>query len=86
MRNKTWTLVPPAPGRNIIDCKWVYKVKYKADEIVDRHKARLVGKGFKQRLGIDYDDTFSPVVKPMTIRLVLSLVVFQRWVLHQLDV
>jgi hypothetical protein len=86
MRNKTWTLVPPAPGRNIIDCKWVYKVKYKADEIVDRHKARLVGKGFKQRLGIDYDDTFSPVVKPMTIRLVLSLAVFQRWVLHQLNV
>jgi hypothetical protein len=44
MRNKTWTLVPPAPGRNIIDCKWVYKAKYKADGTVDRHKARVVAK------------------------------------------
>jgi hypothetical protein len=77
MRNKTWTLVPPIFGHNIIDYKWVYKVKYKADGTVDWHKARLVAKGFKQHLGIDYDDTFSPVVKPMTIRLVLSLAISQ---------
>jgi hypothetical protein len=86
MRNKTWTLVPPQPGRNVIDCKWVYKIKHKADGSVDRHKARLVAKGFKQRLGIDYDDTFSPVVKPATIRLILSLAVSHGWVLRQLDV
>jgi hypothetical protein len=77
MRNKTWTLVPPISSRNINDYKWVYKVKYKADETVDRLKACLVAKGFKQHLGIDYDDTFHPVVKPVTIRLVLSLTVSQ---------
>jgi hypothetical protein len=53
---------------------------------VDHHKARLVAKGFKQRLEIDYDDTSSPVVKPATIRLMLSLVASQGWVLCQLDV
>jgi hypothetical protein len=86
MRNQTWCLVPPQPGHNLIDCKWVYKIKHKADGSVDRHKARLTVKGFKQRLGIDYDDTFSLVIKPATIRLVLSLAVSQGWVLHQLDV
>jgi hypothetical protein len=86
MRNKTWHLVPPQAGRNVIDCKWFFKVKHKAYCSVDRHKAHLVAKGFKQRLGIDYDNTFSPVVKPTTICLMLSLVVSQDWTLHQLDV
>jgi hypothetical protein len=86
MKNKTWRLVPPQPSRNVIDCKWVYKIKHKADGSVERHKARLVAKCFKQRLSIDYDDTFSPVVKTATIRLVLSLAVSQGWVLRQLDV
>jgi hypothetical protein len=72
-----WHLVPPQSDRNIIDCKWVYKVKHKANGSIDRYKARLVIKGFKQRLGIDYDDIFSPVVKPATVRLVLSIVVSQ---------
>ena len=54
MKNKTWHLVPPQKGRNIIDCKWVYKIKRKSDGSLDRYKARLVAKGFKQRYGIDY--------------------------------
>jgi hypothetical protein len=65
--NKTWHLVPLRKGINIIDCKWVYKIKRKPDGTVDRHKAQLVAKGFKQRYGVDYEDTFSPVVKPATI-------------------
>jgi hypothetical protein len=86
LRNKTWRLVPPWSDRNIIDCKCVYKVNHKSNGSIDRHKARLVAKEFKQCLGIDYDDTFSPVIKPATIRLVLSLAVSQGWTLGQLDV
>jgi len=86
LQNKTWHLVSPPKGKNIIDCKWVYRIKKKADGTVDRYKARLVAKGFKQRYGIDYEDTFGPVVKAATIRLVLSIAVSRRWSLRQLDV
>lgn len=86
MSNSTWHLVPPRPGQNVIDCKWVYKVKRLADASIDRYKARLVAKGFKQRYGLDYEDTFSPVVKAATIRLVLSLAVSNNWSICQLDI
>jgi histone deacetylase 1/2 len=73
-------------GINVIDCKWVWKIKRKADGSIDRHKGRLVAKGFKQRYGLDYEDTFSPVVKIATIRLVLSVAISRGWCLRQLDV
>jgi histone deacetylase 1/2 len=86
IKNSTWHLIPSAPGQNVIDCKWVYQVKHKADGIVDRYKARLVAKGFKQQYGIGYEETFSTVVKAATIRIVLSLAVSRGWTLRQLDV
>lgn len=85
-RNATWDLVPPKPGINLIDSKWVYKVKRKADGSVERLKARLVAKGFKQRFGVDYTDTFSPVIKPSTIRVILSLAVTKGWNMRQVDI
>jgi hypothetical protein len=70
----------------MIDYKWVYKTKRKSDGSVDRYKARLVAKGFKQRYEVDYEGTFSLVVKLITIRLVISLAVSKNWSLRQLDV
>ena len=78
-QNKTWTLVPRPPGKNIIGCKWIFKVKHKADGSLDKFKARLVARGFTQQYGIDYSETFSPVVKPATVRLMLSLAVSRGW-------
>jgi histone deacetylase 1/2 len=86
LRNNTWKLVPRPIDKNIIGCKWVYKIKKKPDGTIDKYKARLVAKEFKQRYGIDYEDTFSPVVKAATIRLVLSIAVTKGWSLRQLDV
>jgi hypothetical protein len=79
LKNETWQLVPQKSGANVIHCKWVYKIKKKADGSIDRYKVRLVVKGFKQRYGIDYEDTFNPVVKVATIRLVLSVAVSNGW-------
>jgi histone deacetylase 1/2 len=85
-KNKTWHLVPPQKGKSVIDCKWVYKIKRKADGRIERYKARLVAKGFKQRYEIDYEDTFSPIVKATTIHLILSLAISRGWCLRQIDV
>jgi len=86
IKNKTWHLVPPRAGLNIIDSHWVFKLKYNPDGSIARYKARLVGNGSKQQYGIDYDATFSPVVKPTTIRLLLSLAVSRNWSLRQIDI
>ncbi|GKB35261.1 ribonuclease H-like domain-containing protein [Tanacetum coccineum] len=65
---------------------WLFKHKFHADGTLSRNKARLVANGSSQQLGVDFDETFSPVVKPATIHTVLSLVVSRQWPIHQLDV
>ncbi|KAL8139110.1 hypothetical protein V2J09_005111, partial [Rumex salicifolius] len=86
MKNGTWDLVPRPSEANVVGCKWIYRVKQKLDGCIDRYKARLVAKGFNQEAGVDYFDTFSPVVKPTTIRIVLSLAITNGWCLRQVDV
>ena len=76
----------PSSNNNLIDCKWVYRIKKRSDGTIDRYKARLVAKGFKKRYGIDYEDTFSPVVEAATMHIVLSVTVSRGWSLRQLDV
>nr|XP_043638001.1 uncharacterized mitochondrial protein AtMg00810-like [Erigeron canadensis] len=84
--NKTWDLVPRTPAMNVICCMWIYKHKLKSYGTLERYKARLVGDGRTQQMGIDCSDTFSPVVKPATIRTVLSLALTYNWHITQLDV
>uniref|UniRef100_A0A2N9FH85 Reverse transcriptase Ty1/copia-type domain-containing protein n=1 Tax=Fagus sylvatica TaxID=28930 RepID=A0A2N9FH85_FAGSY len=82
----TWSLVPATPSMNLVNCKWVYKIKRNADGSVSRYKARLVAKGFHQQAGINYDEMFSPVVKPTTVRIILTLAAQFNWPLRQLDI
>jgi transposase InsO family protein len=82
----TWTLTPLPAGRQAIGCKWVFKVKRKADGTVDRYKMRLVAKGFSQKPGVDYEETFAPVAKFATIRALLSMAAHYDLEIHQMDV
>jgi hypothetical protein len=86
MSNGTWELVSRPRDSNIITGKWIFTHKLRADGSFDRYKARWVLRGFTQRPDVDYDETFSPVVKPATVRTVLSIAVSRDWPIQQLDV
>uniref|UniRef100_A0A2N9HYG2 Integrase catalytic domain-containing protein n=1 Tax=Fagus sylvatica TaxID=28930 RepID=A0A2N9HYG2_FAGSY len=84
--NHIWDLIPKPAGTSIVGCRWVFTVKQNPDGTVDRLKARLVAKGFTQTYGLDYTETFSPVAKLNSIRIIISLAANLDWPLHQLDV
>ena len=85
-RQGTWSLVPHSPSQNVVVYKWVFKLKLNSDGSINRYKARLVAKGFHQQYGVDFEETFCPVVKPPTVRIILSLSIQFDWPLRQLDV
>jgi hypothetical protein len=84
--NGTWELVPRPQGSNVITGKWVFTHKLRADGTLDRYEARWVLQGFTQRPGVDYDEPFSPVVKPATVHTVLTTAVSRACPIQQLNV
>ncbi|XP_076932671.1 putative mitochondrial protein AtMg00820 [Bidens hawaiensis] len=85
-KNNTWDLVPRPIDHPVIQCMWLFHHKFKYDISLDWYKAHFIVNGKSQTVGVDCDDTFSPVVKPATIRTVLSLAVSRNWPINQLDV
>ncbi|KAH9664249.1 Integrase catalytic domain-containing protein [Citrus sinensis] len=86
IQNKTWSLVPMDQAHKLVGCKWVFRTKYNLDGSVSKYKARLVAKGFHQTAGVDYSETYSPVVKSSTVRVIMSLAVMQDWNVRQIDI
>ena len=83
---ETWIIVTLPPGKHVIGCKWVFTIKYNPDGTILKYKARLVAKGYTQQEEIDYIDTFSPVAKLASVKLILSLAACFGWKLTQMDV
>lgn len=86
IQNGTYSLVPPTLNQNTVSCRWIFTIKYNPDGSVRRYKVRLVARGYTQVPGVDYTETFSPVIKSTTIRLVLDIAVSRSWPIKQLDV
>ena len=82
----TWEVVPRPKGVNVVSCKWVYRVKYGANGEVTCYKAQLIARGFTQIHGLDYSETFAPVTRLETLRLLLGIAVKEDWEVRQIDV
>ena len=86
MKNDVWDVVPRPVGKSVVTSKWIYKIKHAADGSIEKHKARFVARGFSQKEGIDYEETFAPIARYTSIRSVLALATVMKWRIHQMDV
>lgn len=86
LQNETWLLTALPPGKRAISARWVYRAKPEINPTRTRLKARLVAQGIEKRFGVDFEDTFAPVVKWSTIRLVIALAAALGWPINQMDV
>ena len=73
MKNDVWDVVPRPEGKSIVTSKWIYKIKHAVDGIIEKYKTRFVARGFSQKEGIDYEETFAPVARYTSIRAIMAL-------------
>ena len=86
MKNDVWDVVSSPEGKSVVTSKWIYKIKHVADGIIEKYKARFVSRGFSQKEGIDYEETFAPVARYTSIRAIMAIIAKLGWKLHQMDV
>jgi hypothetical protein len=86
IKNDVWEIVPRPKSKDVVSSKWLFKIKHAADGSIGKYKERFVTRGFSQKEGIDYEDTFTPVAKYTSIRTIIALAANMKWKLHQMDV
>jgi len=86
MVNDVWEVVSRPQDRSVVGSRWIYKIKYVANDSIEKYKARFVAKGYARMEGIDYEETFAPVARYTSIRTVISLAAQMGWEIHQMDV
>ena len=86
IKNDVWEIVPRQKDKSAVSSKWIFKTKHSANGSIEKYKARFIARGFSQKEGIDCEETFSPVARYTSIRIVLALEAKNKWKLHQMDV
>ena len=86
MKNNVWDIVPKPEGKSVVSSKWIYKIKHTTDGSIEKYRARFVARGFSQKEGIDYEETFAPITRYTSIRAIMALASTMKWDLHQMDV
>ena len=86
IENDVWEIVPRPEGKYVVSSKWIFKIKYTTDGSIEKYKSKFIGRGFSQKEGIDYEETFSLVARYTSVRAVLAIVASTGWKVHQMDV
>jgi hypothetical protein len=86
IKNDVWEIVPRPKSKDVVSSKWLFKIKHVADGSIEKYKERFVTRGFSQKEGIDYEETFAPVARYTSIRTIIALAAKMKWKLHQMDV
>jgi hypothetical protein len=86
MKNNIWDIVPRLVGKSVLTSKWLYKIKHAANGNVEKYKARFMARGFFQKEGVDYEETFAPVARYSSIRTMISIASEMGWKIHRMDV
>ena len=85
MKNDVWDVVPRPEGKSVVTSKWIYKIKHAADGSIEKYKEIFVARGFSQKEGIDYEETFAPIYRYTSIGSVLAVAAVMKWKIYQMD-
>jgi hypothetical protein len=86
INNDVWEIVPRPKSKDVVSSKWQFKIKHATDGSIEKYKARFIARGFSQKEGIDYEETFAPIAKYTSIRTIIALTAKMKWNLHQMEV